>query len=182
MLESGCEDSWIVNIHHEDLLGPIIISVPYLTSTIDGLQHIDIPISALIPGDSYTIEILSSNIDPLSGCLWLGAGGDPYPGGFSYLPPTGNLAANADLNFVTYYDRSEEPVDTDADGIPDDVDNCPDTPNPDQADSDGDGIGDACDTTDPPTGDEKKSCEALDKENPGKAKGKEKAKANNECN
>ncbi len=34
--------------------------------------------------------------------------------------------------------------DKDGDGVPDAVDNCPDTPNPDQADSDGDGIGDAC--------------------------------------
>jgi RHS repeat-associated protein len=35
-------------------------------------------------------------------------------------------------------------LDTDGDGIPDPVDNCPSHPNPDQADSDGDGIGDAC--------------------------------------
>lgn len=35
--------------------------------------------------------------------------------------------------------------DRDADGIPDDDDNCPDTPNFDQADIDGDGLGDACD-------------------------------------
>ncbi len=34
--------------------------------------------------------------------------------------------------------------DADNDGICDDVDNCPNTPNPDQTDSDGDGIGDAC--------------------------------------
>lgn len=35
--------------------------------------------------------------------------------------------------------------DSDGDGIADDVDNCPNTPNPDQADMDGDGIGDVCD-------------------------------------
>jgi hypothetical protein len=37
------------------------------------------------------------------------------------------------------------PVDTDGDGVPDDVDNCPTVSNPDQADSNGNGIGDACD-------------------------------------
>ncbi len=35
-------------------------------------------------------------------------------------------------------------VDTDGDGIVDDVDNCPSTPNPDQMDTDASGIGDAC--------------------------------------
>ena len=37
-----------------------------------------------------------------------------------------------------------ESLDSDLDGIPDELDNCPAVPNPDQADSDGDGIGDAC--------------------------------------
>jgi gliding motility-associated-like protein len=38
--------------------------------------------------------------------------------------------------------------DTDNDGVLDDVDNCIDTPNPDQADSDNNGIGDECDVKD----------------------------------
>jgi hypothetical protein len=37
------------------------------------------------------------------------------------------------------------PPDRDRDGIADDLDNCPDDPNPDQADDDNDGVGDACD-------------------------------------
>ncbi len=36
-------------------------------------------------------------------------------------------------------------LDTDNDGIPDDLDNCPDTFNPTQIDTDGDGLGDECD-------------------------------------
>ena len=40
-------------------------------------------------------------------------------------------------------------IDADGDGIANDVDNCPNTPNPNQADSDGDGVGDACNADDP---------------------------------
>lgn len=42
----------------------------------------------------------------------------------------------------------EEELDSDGDGILDDVDNCPQTPNPDQLDTDGDGLGDLCDDDD----------------------------------
>lgn len=39
------------------------------------------------------------------------------------------------------------PVDTDMDGIPDSVDNCPNIANPDQADEDDNGVGDVCEPT-----------------------------------
>ena len=49
------------------------------------------------------------------------------------------------------------PVDSDDDGIADDVDNCPSTPNPGQTNNDGDGDGDACDTlVGPPTSKEQR--------------------------
>jgi hypothetical protein len=38
--------------------------------------------------------------------------------------------------------------DSDGDGVPDEVDNCPDVPNPEQVDEDGDGIGKRCDDND----------------------------------
>jgi hypothetical protein len=43
--------------------------------------------------------------------------------------------------------RELKEMDRDSDGVCDDVDNCPDTPNPDQADTDADGVGDDCDPT-----------------------------------
>jgi hypothetical protein len=40
------------------------------------------------------------------------------------------------------------PGDADGDGVPDDADDCVDVPDPDQVDTDGDGLGDACDEDD----------------------------------
>ena len=43
-------------------------------------------------------------------------------------------------------------IDSDGDGVPDSIDNCPLVPNPDQADADGNGTGDACQAAPLPDG------------------------------
>lgn len=77
--------------------------------------------------------------------------------GFSYKADAYNAERflKGKLDEVRIYNRAlseaeiqelyNEGNDSDNDGIPDVLDNCPNVPNPNQADSDGDGIGDACD-------------------------------------
>ena len=47
---------------------------------------------------------------------------------------------------ITLSSSCDIPVDTDSDGVADNIDNCPVNANPNQEDIDGDGIGDACDS------------------------------------
>ncbi|WP_340067191.1 thrombospondin type 3 repeat-containing protein [Ascidiimonas aurantiaca] len=63
-----------------------------------------------------------------------------------YRPTDGTvMAVTYGRGFFTSSFEADVTTDTDNDGEPDFFDNCPDTPNPDQADIDGDGIGDVCD-------------------------------------
>jgi hypothetical protein len=76
---------------------------------------------------------------------WSGATGDAYPRGGLFASFSDGVSWFAETGFDLHFRSYLERADRDHDGVPDDEDNCPDTPNPDQSDIDFDGIGDACD-------------------------------------
>jgi hypothetical protein len=61
-----------------------------------------------------------------------------------YVEAINDCGSDLSNAFVVTFDCSAD--DADGDGVPDALDNCVDTPNPDQADADGDGVGDVCDS------------------------------------
>jgi len=90
----------------------------------------------LEPGRSYTLMLrrLSEHSGFYSLCE------DVFPDGLAYGPGGAPVPAN-DMAFRAY---GLEGPDADEDGVMNTADNCPYSSNPDQADSDGDGMGDRC--------------------------------------
>ncbi|MGD8637881.1 MAG: thrombospondin type 3 repeat-containing protein, partial [Nitrosopumilaceae archaeon] len=86
--------------------------------------------------DGQTVEI---NEIGLEGYEFVSVSGEGCP---TTLP--GNVGPLSNGDSITCI-ITNTLIDSDNDGIPDADDNCPNVANPDQADTDGDGIGDACD-------------------------------------
>lgn len=82
-------------------------------------------------------------IGALTGAVVGGAAGDSSRGGSAALGAAVGAILGA-LVGVCVADPEARGPDTDGDGVSDVQDNCPEVPNKDQQDSDGDGRGDAC--------------------------------------
>ncbi|MCV6629512.1 MAG: thrombospondin type 3 repeat-containing protein [Flavobacteriaceae bacterium] len=81
-----------------------------------------------------------------------------YPESAEFRSALSGASASNRKTYRIYLKQVEDTTDTDGDGIFDSADNCPNTPNTDQADTDDDGIGDVCDT---------EECDGLDNDGDG---------------
>jgi hypothetical protein len=133
------------------ITGGVFANLTYGASTgtsLIRLQNLD--------GLGTVLEIETSGVgEPLAQLGVLPAGtyslsSAAYAGSNACCYGASESAQSGDAGWTWYLYLSATPLtpvtDSDGDGIPDEFDNCPNTPNLDQSDSDGDGIGDACET------------------------------------
>jgi len=124
------------------------------------------PLSATQTSLSFTVSWSGSDDTEGSGIknydIYVSDNGGPYALWLT-TPDTSATFTGVNAHQYSFYSRARDNVgniedapaqadtitilliDADGDGIPDDEDNCPDVANPDQGDSDNDGIGDVCD-------------------------------------
>ena len=120
------------------------------TITVVANEAPTVTVSGVTDGATYstaptpTCDVTDREDGTVSGVppLTSGPEGGVYTVTCSYTDSGGKTGSQA----VTYTLEGPDPaLDTDGDGVPDLTDNCPNVANADQADLDGDGIGDACD-------------------------------------
>jgi len=113
-----------VQVGATDACGATATAVAVACVLADGRVADDCPV--VVAGDRVT---LTSGIGVPFTLRWTARGEDP----------TGNVGTALCEQYLD--------PDTDGDGVPDSVDNCPFVPNPDQSDVNASGLGDACDPT-----------------------------------
>ena len=144
---------------YTEVANAICTNTPPIAEDDDYTTEVDTPLAIAAPG------VLSNdtdvNPDPLTAILDSGPSNGSLTfnadGSFTYTPNGGFAGADSftyiaddgtdDSNVATVNLTVVNP-DSDGDTIKDDVDNCPDVPNTDQANFDGDAQGDACDDDD----------------------------------
>lgn len=110
------------------------------------------------PNATSTLDDVCPQSNP---CTWnevlinfpnIGVHGNPVLGAVILKAGSGGGTFNGNADALTIGVSGDDTtynfdvdVDTDGDSVVDVLDNCPSTPNPDQADFDGDGVGDVCD-------------------------------------
>ncbi|MEX1382783.1 thrombospondin type 3 repeat-containing protein [Lutibacter sp.] len=96
---------------------------------------------------TFNRDQLGNGIDPVGGTYCYGNG--VWVAFFCDFADMSGSSSSSELllsrNMIEYALASCGPIDSDDDNVPDIEDNCPFTPNEDQADTDDDGLGDVCD-------------------------------------
>jgi len=110
---------------------------------------VDCPLDIEIPNDSGEYgAVVNYDISATDNCPDVSVSANPPSGTLFPIDttPVEVIATDVVGNVDTcYFNVTVTLNDPDGDGLPNWADNCPDDYNPDQADTDGDGIGDSCD-------------------------------------
>jgi hypothetical protein len=126
-------------VGNADVVLPVSISDD--TEASIGVESVTLSAATWNDYTAHTVTITGVDDADLDGSInYLLETGDPTSEDAEY----DNLTASDVANVLLVNEDDER--DTDGDGILDDVDNCPETANANQADLDSDGIGDVCDT------------------------------------
>lgn len=128
----------------------------YISGSPSGWFDVSIPLSDF-PANAFTnVSNISIPASAGAGIIDIGVSLIEFTGNgtTNWFGGSGNLdnVWQSSLTGVFVEGDDSGPTDSDNDGIPDGQDNCPNIANTNQADSDNNGVGNACDTNNPTTG------------------------------